>query len=103
MDRYITCSQEPVLERAVREFPVAALIGPRQSGKTTSLRHLFEADFQDSVNTYHGKSGDIIPNSTSELSIRLCQVQRPVQFALHWWRPPRLSPNCVAVPSRVAC
>jgi len=38
---YIQRSLEPVLKRATREFPVVVLTGPRQSGKTTILKHLF--------------------------------------------------------------
>ena len=39
--RYIKRTLEPVLERAVSEFPAVVLTGPRQSGKTTTLRALF--------------------------------------------------------------
>lgn len=40
-ERYIERTLEPVVERAAREFPVVVVTGPRQSGKTTLLRHLF--------------------------------------------------------------
>src|SRR5262245_28400043 len=39
--RYFVRSLEPVLQRAVREFPAIVLTGPRQSGKTTLLKHQF--------------------------------------------------------------
>jgi predicted AAA+ superfamily ATPase len=38
---YIKRSLEPVLKKAVSEFPAVVLTGPRQSGKTTILQHLF--------------------------------------------------------------
>ena len=38
---YIRRAIEPVLRNAAREFPVIVLTGPRQSGKTTLLRHVF--------------------------------------------------------------
>jgi len=38
---YIPRSLEGTLRRAAREFPVVVLTGPRQSGKTTLLKHAF--------------------------------------------------------------
>jgi len=45
MKDYIPRCIEPVIRQAVTEFPVVALIGPRQSGKTTLLKQLFGYDY----------------------------------------------------------
>lgn len=39
--KYIERTLEPVIVRAALEFPAVVLTGPRQSGKTTLLKHLF--------------------------------------------------------------
>jgi predicted AAA+ superfamily ATPase len=44
--RYIKRTLEEVLQRAVREFPAVVLTGPRQSGKTTLLKHLFAEKYR---------------------------------------------------------
>jgi uncharacterized protein len=41
--RYIPRALEPVLRKAAAEFPAVVLTGPRQSGKTTLLKHVFGA------------------------------------------------------------
>lgn len=43
---YVTRTIEPVLVRASREFPAVVLTGPRQSGKTTVLRHVFGSGYR---------------------------------------------------------
>jgi len=40
-EHYITRELESVLVRAATQFPAVVLTGPRQSGKTTLLRHMF--------------------------------------------------------------
>ncbi len=46
MSPYIKRSIEPVLKKAVKEFPAVVLTGPRQAGKTTLLKHLFSDSYR---------------------------------------------------------
>lgn len=43
-NQYIVRSLESVLTKAAAEFPAVVLTGPRQSGKTTVLKHIFGSE-----------------------------------------------------------
>ncbi len=45
VDKYIQRSLEPVLIKAANQFPAMVLVGPRQSGKTTLLKHIFRDNY----------------------------------------------------------
>ena len=45
VNKYIKRGLESVLIKAAQEFPAVVLTGPRQSGKTTLLKHLFEDSY----------------------------------------------------------
>ena len=42
---YIPRTLEPIIRKAALEFPAVVLVGPRQSGKTTLLKHLFSDSY----------------------------------------------------------
>jgi hypothetical protein len=44
--RYVERTLEFILRRAAKEFPAVVLVGPRQSGKTTLLKHLFSERYR---------------------------------------------------------
>ena len=43
---YIPRSLKSVLEESIKQFPAVVLTGPRQAGKTTMLKHLFQNDYR---------------------------------------------------------
>jgi len=43
---YIQREIEPVVHRYITQFPAVALSGPRQSGKSTILKHLFQQSYK---------------------------------------------------------
>ena len=51
--KYIHRHLETVIKEAVQYFPVISLTGPRQSGKTTLLKHLFPEFKQYSMKDLH--------------------------------------------------
>jgi predicted AAA+ superfamily ATPase len=70
---YIERTIEPVLRAAVSEFPAVVLTGPRQSGKTTVLKHLF------------GQRYEYV--SMEALDTRALAAEDPRSF-LHLHKPP---------------
>ena len=44
--KYVTRTLEPYVSKAAEEFPAVILTGPRQSGKTTMLKHLFGEEYR---------------------------------------------------------
>lgn len=60
--KYLERTLEPVLIKAIKNFPAVILTGPRQSGKTTLLKHLF----QDKFKYVSMETPDIQANATTD-------------------------------------
>src|SRR5210317_723199 len=58
LQRYINRRREAKLQESLRSFPVTALLGPRQCGKSTLARHVV-ADRMDTVYLDHEKPSDL--------------------------------------------
>lgn len=69
---YIKRTVESTILTAFRDFPVTLVIGPRQSGKTTTLIHLLGSNYQyislDTPDMYAAVSNDprVFPSSCEQ-------------------------------------
>jgi predicted AAA+ superfamily ATPase len=84
MAAYLPRTLEPVLRKTAREFPAVVLTGPRQSGKTTLLRHAF------------GKRLGYV--SLEPPDVRAAAVADPRGF-LEMWQPPVILDEIQYAPS----
>jgi uncharacterized protein len=76
MNRYIPRQLEKPILQAVQEFPAVVLIGPRQSGKSTLLKHLFG----DKIPCISLEPPDIRLAAKSDPRGFLAQYSTPVVF-----------------------
>jgi len=74
--KYIPRSLEPVLKKAASQFPAVVLTGPRQSGKTTLLLHIF----RDSYTYLSLESPDIHTAAGQDPRAFLANFPPPVIF-----------------------
>ena len=81
MTQYIRRSLEPLVRRYADNFKVVVVVGPRQVGKTTMLRHLMEEDASRGV----PRSYVTLDNTAILQTAR----QDPALF-LQRWHPPVL-------------
>ena len=81
MAQYIRRSLEPLVRRYADNFKVVVVVGPRQVGKTTLLRHLMEEDASRGV----PRSYVTLDNTAILQTAR----QDPALF-LQRWHPPVL-------------
>ncbi|MBN1961568.1 MAG: hypothetical protein JW841_11530 [Deltaproteobacteria bacterium] len=51
---YLARLIEKILKAAIREFPFVALVGARQTGKSTTLKHLFAPTSHTLANLVNG-------------------------------------------------
>lgn len=94
MAQYIRRSLEPLVRRYADNFKVVVVVGPRQVGKTTMLRHLMEEDASRGV----PRSYVTLDNTAILQTAR----QDPALF-LQRWHPPVLIDEIQKAPELLPC
>ncbi len=87
--RYVTRELETEVQRAARAFPALILTGPRRSGKTSLLRHVFpdasyflmeDPDIVSRLRDAQGLEVDfLVPGKSGRLTLVECKAARSVR------------------------